>query len=323
MKRIHTLTLNPALDYHQFVRSPQLGVLNRAESTHLHASGKGINVAQALLAQNSPATAIVPLGGGFGKLIEDALKLALPDLRVVPVAGETRCNVKINDSQNASMTEFNAAGAALRPEELQTCVHAALHDLAAGDVLVLSGSVPPGVLQSIYADLIREAKSRNIMTVVDSSGEALKLGVAAGPNIIKPNRVELEYLLDRRLHSYADVISGIKQLLQQDLPYIVVSLGSDGAVFATGETICLVVPPVITPVTTTGCGDSIVASVLTGLQRSWSWDYTSQFATAASVGRALLGGSSFPSEAQIQEHLHRVQLIPEDSIPDQTLKETS
>jgi 1-phosphofructokinase len=311
-----TVTLNPALDVHMFVARPRLGALNQASAVHLSPSGKGLNVSRALSRQGVRSTAIVPLGGPFGEVIQALLRASDIDidLRAVAIAGATRSNTKVVDEDSAVLTEFNAPGPELSAEELESCCMALFHALRYGDTVVLSGSLPPGLEPDTYAHWIAGVKGRGAQGFLDTAGPALQEALAAGPDLVKPNRQEAEALLDTPIRSYGDALGAAREIQAQGAGRVVLSLGEHGAVFLARQGCLFVKPPKVKPYSTNACGDAMLAGVVVGLSHDWPWERVARYATAVAAARAVMKGPELPDEPRIRQQLGGVTVIPAEEI---------
>ncbi|HEU4742956.1 MAG TPA: 1-phosphofructokinase [Meiothermus sp.] len=295
---IHTLTLNPALDLRMRLAHPRLGELNRAQSVALEPSGKGLNVARALARQHFPVRAVLPLGGLFGQVVEQ-LALGI-ELAAVPIAGATRCNVKVADTSSGSVTEFNAPGPTLQPTEWEAVQKSLFAPLRPGDAVVLAGSLPPGLQSDTYAELTTQLVTRGARVFLDTEGESLRIGLEARPHLIKPNREEAEHLLGTPIQATREALEAARALQAKGAERVVLSLGAEGAVFVGPEGAVLAAPPQIQPYSTVGCGDALLAGAVAGLTQGLTWAEVARQATAWAVARALVRGSEFPTLQEVQ-----------------------
>jgi 1-phosphofructokinase len=314
---IYTLTLNPALDIHMQFDNPKLGTLNRAKKVRYAPSGKGINVSSALSAQGMSSTAIVPLGGPIGYMLETMLREVSFDLDIIPVRGETRANTKVID-QHGVLSEFNGAGAALSEHELSACF-AKFDHLKTGDVVILSGSLPPGVSSDLYADMTLQAKAKGAMVILDAGGQALIAGLGAKPLMVKPNKLEAEELFGKAISTYQEALQAAREIQKMDVETVILSLEDKGAIFLRhpenqAEQVFLAVTPRVTAVTPSGAGDSLLAATLYGLGQNWSWQRTAQHATATATAR-VMSSEGFPGLAQIAAQFDKVAVLAEQDFP--------
>ncbi|PZA06006.1 MULTISPECIES: 1-phosphofructokinase family hexose kinase [unclassified Meiothermus] len=314
--KVVTLTLNPALDLKMVVQAPRLGALNRAQAMEVEPSGKGINVARALARQGIPVRAVAPLGGGFGLAIERSLQ-ATPNLELasVKIAGATRGNFKATDVETGEVTEFNAPGPTLREEERIRVEAAVLDQLEAGDLVVLSGSLPGGVGPEVYADLARRLQALGAKVLLDTGGEALRQALPARPFLVKPNRLEAEELLGWPIGK-EDALRAARHIQKLGAQHVVLSLGGEGAVFLSPREAVLAFPPRVRVRSTVGCGDALLAGVVAGILQGWPWQEVARYATALAAARAAGEGVEFPERDQTQALLGGVRLeIPDAGRP--------
>jgi 1-phosphofructokinase family hexose kinase len=310
---IYTLTLNPTLDIHMQFDKPTLGTLNRARAVRYAPSGKGYNVSCALYEQGLTSIAIMPLGGPIGYLMEHMLSQASIPTHIIKVQGETRANTKVIDPQGI-LTEWNGVGAKLSEAELEACLEP-IRQLTDSDTLILSGSLSPGVSSSIYAQMITIAKSNHAQVILDASGEALELGLAAKPSMLKPNLLEARELLKTPIATYGEALQAAKTIHSQGIPIVILSLEDKGALFLRDSEVCLAIPPKITAITPSGAGDSMLAGTLYGLSQDWPWYKIAQHATATAAARVGSSSITFPNLAHINEQFDKVTLVKEEVIP--------
>ena len=319
MPRVLTVTLNPAIDMRMRFASLELKGLNRAEDVQLEPSGKGINVARALARQGFEVTAIALLGGPFGVMLEaQLLKQSISSQSIssrlhllrVPIAGETRCNVKALDLERLAMTELNAPGPEVSASELEELQQTLRHEVRAGDLVVLSGSLPTNVPTETYANLIRELSGLGAKTYFDADGTALRSGIGAKPLLVKPNRLEAETLLKMTIKSPAEALEAARRLQTLGAQHVVLSLGADGALFVSGIEAVFAKPPTVQVQSTVGSGDALLAGVIAAQLQALSWLETARYATAVAAARVASIGPEFPAAQQIAALLERVQVSP-------------
>jgi 1-phosphofructokinase family hexose kinase len=304
-----TVTLNPALDMTMRFHGPRLGELNRAERVLLEPSGKGVNVSRALQAQGVLAQTILPMGGPFGVMIQDALEAAHLPLLSVPIAGQTRCNVKVIDSDTGTSTEFNAPGPSITPDELEALKVILRATIAEEDLVVFSGSLPTGSPSSVYADLIGEVHAMGARAILDADRDALRDALPAHPYLVKPNRREAEELLEITIDTVDRALDAARRIQTRGAEHVVLSLGANGAIFLARSEAHLVLPPQLRPRGTVGSGDALLSGVVAALVRGWSWVEAARYATAVAAARTAMDGIDFPDRPEIEGYLERVQVV--------------
>jgi 1-phosphofructokinase len=316
--RVLTVTLNPAIDMRMRFTSLQLEGLNRAQNVQLEPSGKGINVARALARQGVDVTAVALLGGPFGAMLEAQLLepsisgQSAQGLRLlrVPIAGETRCNVKVLDLERSAVTELNAPGPQVSDSELEDLRQTLRREVNAGDLVVLSGSLPANVPVETYANLIRELSSLGAKTYFDADGAALQAGLAARPFLIKPNRLEAETLLKMTIESRDDALDATRRFQTLGAQAVVLSLGADGAMFVSETEAVFVQPPTVQVQSTVGSGDALLSGVIAAQLQGLSWPETARYATAVAAARVASSNLEFPEAHEIAALLERVRVSP-------------
>ncbi len=257
---ILTVSLNPAVDKACNVGEIVQGNVNRLRSMVKTAGGKGINVTRMLRHYDMDVTATGFLGGYAGKYIESEVLLTGAKCAFVHVNGETRTDLNII-ADNGYVTEILEPGPAISGETLDIFVAEYISLLEMNcNLVILSGSVPNGVPDNIYSQLIKLAYDRGIKTVLDTSGEALKKGISEAPYLIKPNQKELEYLLGRKLKSVREVAEQAVLLRNKGIAKVVISMGEQGIVCAEHEGVYYCKPPKMDVKNTVASGDCVVAS---------------------------------------------------------------
>ena len=256
---ITTVCLNPAIDRSVTVGNLRLDAFNLADSSRSDLGGKAVNVSVALRNLGVPVRCV---GFDFdGEPVRRALESQQIPFEGIAVPGSLRVNLKLHDPQAGTMTEINERGAAV-PAEAPEQLTGLLDDLLAKTrILVLSGSVPPGVPESIYARLTEQAREAGVPTLLDAAGPALRDGLKARPWMVKPNRYELETLLGKPLNSRERVLDALQTLLDGGTENVCLSMGGDGAYLATADGVWHSAGMEIPVQGRQGAGDSMVAGL--------------------------------------------------------------
>ncbi|WP_435606089.1 1-phosphofructokinase [Pseudomonas knackmussii] len=280
MARILTLTLNPALDL--TVRLPRLepGEVNRSEAVMAQAAGKGLNVAQVLADLGHQLTVAGFLGADNAAAF-DAL-FQRRDFRdgFVRVPGETRSNIKLAE-HDGRVTDINGPGL-LVDAGAQELLLDELARLAAGqDIAVVSGSLPRGVDPQWLAELILRLKRLGLWVAFDSSGEALRHGLAAKPWLVKPNAEELAAVCGPA--DAGGVDAQARQLKDGGIEHVVLSRGAEGVHWFAPDADLKSRPPRVEVASTVGAGDSLLAAMLHGLLAGWPAERVLRHATAVAA----------------------------------------
>lgn len=308
--RIATVTLNPAIDQTALIPNFAAGTVNRVEREQSDAGGKGVNVASFLADFGLPVAVTGLLGDANAEPFLHLFAAKGIDNRFVRVAGRTRVNVKIVDEVQNRVTDINFPGLAAGPADLEKLL-AAIDALCEDcDWFVLSGSVPAGVPEDLYADLVRRLKARGKTVLLDASGPPFAAAIAAGPDLIKPNIDELRELLGRPLATEAEVVGAARELIARGVGQVAVSMGKEGAVLVEGDSAVLAVPPAITVRSTVGAGDAMVAGLITAILRGLDLAGRARLATAFSLGALAEIGPNLPPREVVESFMERVQVRP-------------
>ena len=305
---IVTVTLNAAIDKTYTVENFGLDRVHRPSVTKSVAGGKGINVARVLreLGQEVLATGFV--GGTNGNQIIQGLQAEGLPHDFVRTAGESRLCIAIVDPEKRTQTEVNENGPEVSEDEVQEIRHK-LEGLALkAEYMVLSGSAPPGVPSDFYAETITMAKGHGMKVVLDTSGNPLSRGVAAGPYLLKPNVRELSSLKGRELLTIEETLGAAKSLLASKIEIVVVSMGRSGAIATDGEESWQATPPEIEFVSAVGSGDALVAGFLDALIRGRGIGEALRWGTAAGAANATVYGAGFCRKEDIANLADQVEL---------------
>lgn len=303
---IVTLTPNPAVDQTVMVEHLAIGSVNRFSKSHLDPAGKGVNVSRMAHRLGWPTIAFGFLAGEIGQLVEVALEAEGVEHHFVHMPGQTRINITLVERAERVATSLYGPGPAIDDAHRARLDNLFFAWTRAARLLVLAGSLPPGMPHDAYATYIRHARSMGVPTVLDADGEALRLGVAARPYLIKPNIEEAERLLGRSLPDLDAVIEAATELEARGVDIVVISMGADGAVCAADGKVFRAVPPTVEVRSTVGSGDSFVAGMAVSICREESITDALRLATAAGAATAAALGTALGAADSITELLPQV-----------------
>jgi len=307
-KPVITVTLNPALDKTVTVDGLEVGGLNRVDDIRIDAGGKGINVAKVLKGFHENVNAAGFIGGHNGRLILQGLEREGINHSFTEIAAETRMNLKVVDRTVQVTTEINERGGTVTRQERTLFQQTLEKQLEQASILVLGGSVPPGIEHAEYALLIKVARSMGVKTILDADGDALRYGLIACPDVIKPNIHELEQLLDITLESDEDIVRAARKLTAQGIEWVIVSMGGEGSIAVSKEEALRARPFKIKPESTVGAGDSMVAAIASSLLHGRGLEETLRFATAAGSVTASKPGTQVCRPEEVEERLDDVAI---------------
>lgn len=308
MARVLTVTLNPALDLTVQLPALRLGEVNRSDNLQVHAAGKGLNVAQVLADLGHQLTVTGFLGEANAQPFEQLFAARGFADEFVRVAGETRSNIKLAEA-DGRITDINGpgleVGAAQRGELL-----ARLERLVPGhELVVVAGSLPRGVELPWFVELLQRLARLGARVALDTSGAALREGLALSPWLIKPNEEELAQARDLD-PADAQALADEARRLNARIEHVVMSQGAAGVSWFSPAAAWHAQPPKVRVVSTVGAGDSLLAGMLHGLLAGWPAERTLAHATAIAAQAVGQIGFGITDRAQLAELEAAVRLQP-------------
>ncbi len=291
---LSTITLNPAIDKTMYVSGFGVNKLNRVDRIKVNMGGKGVNVS-ALAAK----CGISCIAGGFlsgynGQMIGKFLKDAGVNTDFVYTEGDTRVNIKVIDTENGTYTDINEAGPEVCLEDRKALLKKVEDMAIKSDVVYMGGSFHPCLGDDIYKEMIAIVKEKGACAVLDADGEALRLGVAAAPHMIKPNQAELEYLLGTKIKTIQDASRAARTIMEGGVETVLISLGGNGAVVANGGKVYRAYPLNVPVRSTVGAGDSLLCGFLYGQTVSEDITVAMQYAMAFAAAKIQAEGTDLP-----------------------------
>ena len=292
---IYTITLNPSIDYIVEVDDLKLGGLNRMNRDLKLPGGKGINVSRVLNQLGAGNTAIGFLGGFTGRFINDKLQADQIQTDFVTIADDTRINIKL---KHGDETEINGLGPAIRAEEAEQLL-LKLSSLQTGDIVILSGSIPPSLGTDFYDRLIQVCKQTGAEFVIDTTGPALMEALVHKPLLVKPNHHELAELFEVKIETREELVLYGRKLLEAGAKHVLISMAGDGALLITGSDVYHASVPKGNVKNSVGAGDSMIGGfvgtyVLNG-------DILEAFRTGVASGSATAFSDDLATREFIEE----------------------
>ena len=285
---IYTVTFNPALDYVIAVDHFAQGKVNRTVKEDIFCGGKGINVSVLLANLGVESTALGFVAGFTGKEIERGLKAFGISSDFIHVkSGMSRINVKLKSEEE---TEINGMGPDIRPEDVEALFEK-LNRLGSGDVLVLSGSIPAAIDDTIYERIMERLDGRGIRIVVDAEKDLLLNVLKYHPFLIKPNNHELGQMFGTELSTDEEIVEYAGKLQDMGAVNVLVSMAKDGAILVSedGQVHKQAVAKG-TVKNSVGAGDSMVAGFIAGYLDTGDYRHALKLGTACGGATAFSDG---------------------------------
>ncbi|MBD3874744.1 1-phosphofructokinase [Pseudomonas kunmingensis] len=309
MARVLTVTLNPALDLTVQLSALRLGQVNRSESLQMHAAGKGLNVAQVLDDLGHQLTVTGFLGEGNPQAFEQLFAARGFADEFVRVPSDTRSNIKLAEA-DGQVTDINGPGLTVSEAHCTELLTRLQRLAPAHDLVVVAGSLPRGIDSQWFVEMLNTLKALGMRVALDTSGAALRDGLATRPWLIKPNEEELAEARGVELIGSSALVGEARRLQGEGIEHVVISQGANGVSwFSPGATLHAS-PPKVQVVSTVGAGDSLLAGMLHGLLESWPAERTLTHATAIAaqaVGQVGFGITDTDGLADLEA---RVRLQP-------------
>lgn len=307
---IVTVTMNPAIDKTVDIDMLERGGLNRIRHVELDAGGKGINVSKTICELGGKSIATGFIAGNSGKIIHNVMEQWKIENDFIEVSGETRTNTKVFE-ESGELTELNEPGPIVEEKDVAALLEK-LETYAGKDTLfVLAGSVPQGVGKDIYQKIIEVVHAKGAKVLLDADGELFVNALGARPDIIKPNRVELEqYAGMDYIASEQEILSAAGKLMEKGIGTIAVSMGKSGAIFLQ-EGYQVRCPGLkVKAHSTVGAGDAMVAALSYAWNEGMPPEETVKLCMAVSAGAVTTIGTKPPSREVVESLLEQVVIEP-------------
>ncbi|WP_018950151.1 1-phosphofructokinase family hexose kinase [Thioalkalivibrio sp. ALMg11] len=305
MQPIVTLTMNPALDVSTSVEEVVSKHKLRCSGARFDPGGGGVNVARVIERLGGEATALYAVGGAIGDVYRGLLEAELDGAQAIGIEGNTRQSFNVNEDSTGKEYRFVLEGPEWHEKEWRGALDRVAESLSEGGYLVVSGSLPEGVPDDFTARVARLAKQAGARCVVDASGASLEAALDEGVFLVKPNKQELRQLTGADLDSREEQEAALQKILDDGGAEIVaLSLGGEGALFASSEGAFHVPSPEVEARSAVGAGDSFVAALVLRLAGGKSLGGAARYAVAAGAA-ALLSEGTVMCRAEDVERLFR------------------
>ncbi len=310
---ILTVTMNPALDRTLIVDSLKLGSNNRVKAIDLDPGGKGINVSRVVKRLGEETLALGFVGGENGELIRILLKKESVKTDFIEIGNPTRENVSILDLKGRMDTNFLQKGGRVLKGELNRLKHKIVSLIPNASIVVLAGSVPPGIPTHVYKDLINLIRQENpsLKIILDTSGTALIEGLKAKPFMIKPNHVEVMEILGLKISNEKNFTKALERFSKMGIEMPIISMGSQGAMGIYKGRALKSIPPEVKRLSTVGSGDSMVAGLAIALLKYNEGDALRKglsLGTACGAATAMTPGTDLCLKKDVERLVYKVKI---------------
>jgi len=309
MKKILTLTMNPALDVSTGTERVMPERKLRCGPAKRDPGGGGINVARVLKRLGSPARALFPAGGHIGAQLEQLVEGEGVDTLTIPIKGETRENFTARETGTGQQYRFVLAGPEVTASECQSCLEALEGALLAAGLLVASGSLPPGAPPDFYAQVATVAASQKVPFMLDTSGQALAAALGPKLGFIKPNLRELSDLVNADLITEADQIDACRALTARGkVATVALTLGASGGLLVSADGVWQARGPDVEVESAVGAGDSFMGGMAWALGAGRRPEEAFAAGIAAGTAAVLTPGTGLCRADDVRGFIDQVQL---------------
>ena len=302
---VAALTLNPAIDRTYYSNSFCVDNVNRAEKVLVNPGGKGINFIRAVSRGGIDCIA----SGFLGKGAENILRAVSNDgikTDFISVQSDIRVNVKICDLKNGTYTDLNEAGAPVSKFEFNLMLEKVRELSKVCRYLYLGGSLPNGLSDDAYEKIIEICKENNIKAILDTSGEPLKKGVLAKPDILKPNLAEAQELLGKEILSFSDAALAAQEIQNLGVSTVLLTMGNKGCIAATNKGVYAVQALDVKTKSTVGAGDVFLAGYVYGLCMGMDMEDSLKYAVSFATAKVQSEGNSIPAFESLIENKDKI-----------------
>ena len=287
---ITTICLNPSFDRAVELDNLKLGKVNRIRELREDLGGNAINVAITAQRLGLDVQCIGVMGeDGADQLcaMMDQEQLKHSFLRV---PGRVRTNLKLRIKDEKDVTELNDAGNRLEEDQLKAFFNLAKEKTADSDIVVMTGSLPPGCPQEVYRDLMQALEGKKCF--LDAEGPALEMAAkSAHPFLIKPNLHEMETTLGLELRTMRSIRDAALLFIRLGVEHVVISMGAMGAMYVDGERTLFAPALRVSTKSTVGAGDAMLGGMLLGYLKEADVCKAFRYGVAAGAASVMTEGT--------------------------------
>ena len=292
MKNIVTFTLNPTIDKNSSVDHVRAEDKLYCDRPKFEPGGGGINVSRAIKKLGGSSLLLYTSGGFTGKKLDKLLAEEDLNRQAIEIEVETRENLIISEKASNLQYRFGMPGPKINDQEVEKIFETLTELKPFPDYLVISGSIPEGVSDNIYAEMAALAKKRKARVVVDVSGPPLKSVIKEGVFLIKPNLGEFQELVGRELRDEDQIKEEALRFVEDKCcQAIVISIGAGGALLVNDQKAEFIRPPIVPIKSKVGAGDSMVAGIVLSLARGDSLKNSFYYGLASGSAAVMTPGT--------------------------------
>ncbi len=308
-KLLLTVTVNPSIDKSVEIEKFRYGEMNRILESSSNVAGKGYHAA---IVNKRLGGDSFCLGFSFKHSRMMTEKYFITNNvanEFVEIPGDLRVNLKVYDRDTSIITEINDKGAEISSDQLEKLFLLVRKYFKVGDMILFSGSVQPGIPDTVYKELISEANTAGLMTVLDTEGPLLEKGIESVPYFIKPNAYEIEKSYGRIITNFDDAAEMCSFFTDKGIRIVCISMGPKGAVISDGREFWSAEAPQVEVLSTVGAGDSMIGAICNAILSGRGVDEMLKSGVAASTATAMMKGNDLCSADDYNEILKLVEPV--------------
>ena len=304
---ITTICLNPCFDRTVEVDSLQISRVNRIRSARDDLGGKGINVAVVARRLGLDVQCLGLMGAEGSAELEEMMDREGLKHHFLSVPGRVRTNMKIYSRDGQGVTELNEPGAAVSEAELDAFFRMAREKTADCDIVVLTGSLPPGCPEGTYRDLMNALEGKRC--ILDTEGKELELAAkGAKPFLIKPNLREMESTLGIELRTMRTIRDAALLFIRLGVEHAVVSMGEMGAMYVSEKKTLFAPALRVEAKSTVGAGDAMIGGMLMGFEKEKDMGKAFRYGIAAGAASVMTEGTQLIRKADFEALMDQVKI---------------
>ena len=268
----------------------QLGKVNRIRALREDMGGKGINVAVVAQRLGLDVQCIGVMGESGAEELSAMMDREGLKHQFLKIPGRIRTNLKLVIRDEKGITELNETGTRLEESDLRSFFDLAREKTADSDVVVLTGSLPPGCPQGVYRDLMQSLEGKKC--ILDSEGPELEMAAkGAHPFLIKPNLREMETTLGLELRTMRSIRDAALLFIRLGVEHAVVTMGGMGAMYVDAERTLYAPALRVTAKSTVGAGDAFLGGMLLGYEKEGDLSRAFRYGVAAGAASVMTEGT--------------------------------
>ena len=304
---ITTICLNPCFDKTVNVERLYPGQVNRIRDARVDLGGKGINVAVVAKRLGLDVQCLGIMGENGAAELTSMMDREGLKHRFLTVPGHVRTNLKVCSLDGQGVTELNEPGTPLSKDYLEQFTALAAECTADSEIIVLTGSLPPGCPEGTYRNLMKALEGKKC--ILDTEGKELELAAkGACPYLIKPNLKEMEATLGMELRTMRTIRDAALIFIRLGVEHAVVSMGEMGAMYVSAEKTLFAFSPGMPMNITVGAGDAMIGGMLLGYEIEKDMSKAFRYGIAAGAASVMTEGTQLIVRSDFENLLDQVRI---------------